>query len=133
MAHLVVGLKSKFIVAWGVCRHTRTGNTMTQLWRETLDSARNIRRQLHSNPELTWREINTCQRVRDTLSALHIPWRSCAELGTVATLHPGTGASDSPHIALRGDMDALPIDEKTGKPWASTVSGCMHACGHDGH
>jgi len=106
---------------------------MKQLWRDTLRSARELRRELHAHPELTWQEEKTGERIRRVLTDLAIPWRSCATHGVVARLGPPSGAADGPHIALRADMDALPLDEKTGKPWASRTSGCMHACGHDGH
>lgn len=106
---------------------------MTQYWRDTMLSARQLRRDLHAQPELTWQEKNTCQLVRESLTALEIPWESCATFGTIARLKPAKYASHVPHIALRGDMDALPIREKSGVPWQSTIDGCMHACGHDGH
>jgi len=106
---------------------------MTQHWHDTLLSARKLRRELHAHPELSWQEHSTCQTVRESLTALGIPWQPCAELGTIAKLKPSTMSNNAPHIALRGDMDALPIGEKTGKPWESAIPGCMHACGHDGH
>ena len=106
---------------------------MTQYWRDTVLSARQMRRTLHAHPELSWQERNTSQTVRESLTDLDIPWRPCAEFGTVAQLRPPKSTQDTPHVALRGDMDALPIDEKTGCDWTSQVPGCMHACGHDGH
>lgn len=103
---------------------------MTYLWPDIIQRAKTLRRHLHSQPELGWREFDTAKRIRHELDALNISWRSCAQTGTLATLAPGAGG---PHIALRGDMDALPIAECSGLPWASTREGCMHACGHDGH
>jgi amidohydrolase len=89
-----------------------------------------IRRQLHRFPELMYQEVKTSQLVRDTLDELGISYESgVAETGVAATL--GTG--ESPCIALRADMDALPILEETDVPFRSEVDGKMHACGHDCH
>ncbi len=90
---------------------------------------REIRRELHRWPELGFQEFRTAARIAEVLSSLGVPFRSgIARTGIVATL--GNGA---PTIALRADMDALPIHEKTGLPFASQVPGVMHACGHDAH
>ncbi|MDU7647522.1 MAG: M20 aminoacylase family protein [Klebsiella michiganensis] len=79
-----------------------------------------IRHYLHAHPELSLEEFNTSELVAGKLT----------ESGVVGTLSKG----DSPRtIGLRADMDALPIFEATDLPWASTVAGKMHACGHDGH
>jgi amidohydrolase len=89
-----------------------------------------LRRELHRFPELMYEEVKTSQLVCDTLDQLGIAYeRGIAETGVVATL--GTG--DSPCIALRADMDALPIHEETDVPFRSEVDGKMHACGHDCH
>jgi IAA-amino acid hydrolase len=89
-----------------------------------------IRHQLHRYPELMYEEVKTSQLVRDTLDELGISYQSgIAETGVVATL--GTG--ESPCVALRADMDALPIHEETEVPFKSEVDGKMHACGHDCH
>jgi len=104
---------------------------MSDYWQETMASAQALRRELHAHPELTWQEIRTAERVRVALTALEIPWRPCADTGTLAWLN--RNGRNAPHIALRGDMDALPITEQTGHDWASRHPGCMHACGHDGH
>lgn len=99
-------------------------------WQDTLSFAETLRRRLHAHPELTWQEENTAELVRQTLSDLGYEWRACARLGTLATLNPN---GQGKHIALRADMDALPIDEQSGAPWCSEHEGVMHACGHDGH
>ncbi|WP_300379200.1 N(2)-acetyl-L-2,4-diaminobutanoate deacetylase DoeB2 [Henriciella sp.] len=99
-------------------------------WNAIQDASRNFRRGLHRHPELTWQEENTAATIRASLDALHIPWEACAGTGTVARLAQGAPGR---HIGLRGDMDALPINEATGHDWSSTREGCMHACGHDGH
>lgn len=103
---------------------------MNDHWGQVIQSAIAFRRQLHQRPELTWQETQTAVTIRHALDQLGIPWRACAGTGTVAKLAP-----DAPgrHIALRGDMDAIAVQEATGLPWASQVPGTMHACGHDGH
>lgn len=101
-----------------------------QNWNDLMDAAVRMRRHLHQNPELTWKETETAALIRQSLDTLGISWRACADTGTVAMLAPNAKGS---HIALRGDMDALPIIEATKHDWSSTREGCMHACGHDGH
>jgi amidohydrolase len=88
-----------------------------------------IRRTLHRYPELSHQEYRTSRYIVDKLKELHIPFRyPVAGTGILARLGPaGSG------VALRADMDALPIQEKTGLPFASENPGIMHACGHDGH
>lgn len=103
---------------------------MGDIWQQAIDKAQQLRHQLHRHPELGWQEVNTAELIRKELTSLDIPWQACAELGTLGRLNPdGAG----PHIALRADMDALPIVEQTDHDWASHHEGCMHACGHDGH
>jgi len=90
-----------------------------------------IRRDLHANPELGFKEHRTASLVAGLLAQ----WGysvSCGIGGTgvVGQLQRGEGGR---RLGLRADMDALPVHEKTGLEWASTVPGVMHACGHDGH
>ncbi len=103
---------------------------MASTWQDHIDAAHELRHRLHQHPELTWQETDTAATVRDELDRAGLRWRACADTGTVATLAP-----DAPgrHVALRADIDALPIAERSGTEWASTRDGCMHACGHDGH
>jgi hippurate hydrolase len=101
----------------------------------TLDSALlehlvAIRRELHRYPEVGWNLARTAALIERELGALGIASRRVAGTGVLADL---TGAAEGPFVALRADMDALPIDEMTGRPFASAVPGLMHACGHDGH
>jgi len=102
----------------------------SRAWQELISSATALRHDLHRQPELAWAEHATAERVRAELDALGIAWRACAGTGTVA--HLATGAPGR-HIALRADLDAMPIDEDSGADWTSEVAGAMHACGHDGH
>jgi hippurate hydrolase len=103
---------------------------MPHSWQEIMQQALQLRHQLHRQPELTWQEENTSRLIRARLDQLGIAWRGCADHGTVATLAP---AAEGEHIGLRGDIDALPIEELTDLPFRSESPGCMHACGHDGH
>jgi hippurate hydrolase len=90
-----------------------------------------IRRKIHRRPELAFGEIRTSSFIAECLSELGIEYKSgIAKTGIVARLMVN---EDMPTIALRADMDALPIIEETGLPFASEISGIMHACGHDGH
>ncbi|KAL4451666.1 hypothetical protein ABPG75_007328 [Micractinium tetrahymenae] len=86
------------------------------------------RPKLHANPELSFQESETSQLVRDTLDELGIAHRMVAKTGVVAEIGRGP-----PVVALRADMDALPIQEESGLPFASKRPNTMHACGHDGH
>lgn len=99
-------------------------------WKTMTADAVALRRSLHANPELTWQEHNTAQIIRRELDRAGIAWRECAGTGSLAVLAP---KAPGRHIALRADMDAMPITEATDLPWASAAPGCMHACGHDGH
>ncbi|MGI8508743.1 MAG: M20 metallopeptidase family protein [Gemmatimonadaceae bacterium] len=91
-----------------------------------------LRRDLHSHPELSWNEQRTVERLRDALTACGISEiERVANTGLVARV-PGRD-SGAPVVAIRGDIDALPITEDTGLPFASTNPGVMHACGHDVH
>ncbi|WP_376689843.1 N(2)-acetyl-L-2,4-diaminobutanoate deacetylase DoeB2 [Wenzhouxiangella sp. EGI_FJ10409] len=105
-------------------------NHLADNWRTMVDEAVTIRRDLHRAPELTWEEHETAAAIRRCLDAFGIAWRACAGTGTVATL---AEAAPGRSMALRADIDALPIIEASGVDWASTRDGCMHACGHDGH
>ncbi|HUQ66085.1 MAG TPA: M20 family metallopeptidase [Flavitalea sp.] len=89
------------------------------------------RRHLHAHPELSFKEFRTSAFVKERLDQLEIPWLPMAGTGIVAMLE-GSKPSDN-LIALRADMDALPIIEKNNVEYASSNPGVMHACGHDAH
>lgn len=99
-------------------------------WPTIIDSAQAFRRELHQAPELPWHEVETAKAIRARLDALGIPWKECAGTGTLGFLAP---YAKGRRIALRGDIDALPIFEQNEHEWRSQHDGCMHACGHDGH
>ncbi|RIV82423.1 amidohydrolase [Aurantiacibacter xanthus] len=90
-----------------------------------------LRRNIHSEPELGLETPLTLAKVKADLADLPLEWReggSCT--GAVAVLK---GAREGRSVLLRGDMDALPMGEQTGLPFASQLAGRMHACGHDAH
>ncbi len=90
-----------------------------------------LRRTLHRNPELSGEEHETARRVAERLGDLDLDVRTgIYETGVLATLD---GGKPGPTLLLRGDMDALPIQEATGLDFASENEGVMHACGHDVH
>src|ERR671911_359060 len=89
-----------------------------------------LRRDIHREPELGFDTERTAQKVLAALDGLPLDIKTgVARNGIVATLWGGEG----PTVALRADMDALPIEEETGLPFSSEIEGRMHACGHDGH
>ncbi|MFL5771927.1 MAG: M20 family metallopeptidase [Flavisolibacter sp.] len=90
-----------------------------------------IRHHLHANPELSYQEFETSKFIQDKLNALQIPFEVKATTGVVGVIRGKN--PDSRTVALRADMDALPISEKTNVPYQSTRPGVMHACGHDVH
>ena len=89
-----------------------------------------FRRDLHAHPELSNEETRTTDRVAQRLAAAGVDVRLLPGSGLVADL----GAGDPAYrVALRADLDALPVAERTGLAWASRVEGVSHACGHDLH
>lgn len=95
-----------------------------------------LRRDLHSHPELKFQEHRTADRIATYLGALGVPvHRGLARTGIVATIQGRKSNADGAirAIGIRADMDALPIQELNTFLHKSTSDGCMHACGHDGH
>jgi len=106
-----------------------------------------LRHSLHRIPELMLEERQTAKRIRQLLEATSVevlpPY---LETDTVGLLHgrgsgapggnagpDGTAGGPRPNVTLRADIDALPVEDRSGRPWASGHTGCSHACGHDGH
>src|SRR6478736_1552093 len=112
---------------------------VTRAAEHELDAVRAWRRDIHQHPELSNREERTAKLVAEHLEALGLtPRTGIAHHGVVAIIQ---GKLPGPRVALRADMDALPVTEQTGLPFASKVTtefagqttGVMHACGHDAH
>ena len=113
--------------------------TLNELAADANGQVVELRRHFHANPELSNREHETAEKVAETLRAMDIDVQTgIAHTGVVGILE---GGQPGPVVALRADMDALPVTEKTGLPFASEVTaeyngedvGVMHACGHDTH
>jgi amidohydrolase len=88
-----------------------------------------LRRDLHAHPELSWQERRTTDLVSHHLD--EVGWRvtGTGDSGLIADL----GDGDGPRVAVRADLDALPVNDLTPDPWHSQVQGVAHACGHDVH
>ena len=115
-------------------RPQRDVASITDLIRGTLtglaDELIELRRDLHAHPELAGNEVRTTTLVADRLIAAGIRVRLLAGSGLVADIGP---ADPAYRVALRADLDALPVAERTGLPFASLQEGVCHACGHDLH
>ncbi|WP_292656778.1 M20 aminoacylase family protein [Nitratifractor sp.] len=104
---------------------------MTQKINLDLDYYKALRHELHAMPELGYQEHRTAARICRELERYGIPYEEgIGGTGIVAWIDKGSAGRS---IGLRADMDALPISEETGLPYASRNEGVMHACGHDGH
>jgi amidohydrolase len=93
------------------------------------DELVDMRRDLHAHPELSWQERRTTDLVTHHLDDIGWQLTRIGESGLIADL----GAGDGPRVALRADLDALPVNDLTPDPWRSRVPGVAHACGHDVH
>jgi len=116
-----------------------TPEQLDQLATEAQPQVVEWRRWFHQNPELGNREFKTSQRIAEILEDMGLePQTGIAHTGVVAVIE---GGKPGPMVALRADIDALPVREQTGLPFASTAKGeyrgnevdVMHACGHDAH
>jgi metal-dependent amidase/aminoacylase/carboxypeptidase family protein len=88
-----------------------------------------VRRDLHSYPELSWQEERTTDVVAMWMDKTGIPYERFEGTGLMAEIGPDEG----PIVALRADLDALPVIETSQDPWKSTIPGVSHSCGHDVH
>lgn len=105
---------------------------ISQLATKYYKDTRDWRRWLHQNPELSFDEQKTSQFIANKLDEMNIPYKKgYAGTGIVAKINGAT--TNGKVVALRADMDALPIEENTGLEFASVNKGVMHACGHDAH
>src|SRR5437867_13277628 len=90
-----------------------------------------LRRRVHQNPELAYHEVKTASLVANVLRSLGV--EVTTGVGGTGVLGVLKGASPGKVVALRADMDALPVEEMVNLPFKSKVKGVMHACGHDSH
>ncbi len=109
------------------------GNDVTEwLTPDLLDEAVSWRRHLHQHPELAFNERQTAEFIATQLSRFGLTvHRGLGGTGVIGTLKRGAGSQRT--IAIRADMDALLVQERSGAQHTSTIPGVMHACGHDGH
>ena len=97
---------------------------------ENKDYVINLRRYFHENPELSWKEVNTSKRIQKEMDEMGIPYEVVKEIGVIGHIK---GKGEGKNLGIRADIDALPVKEETGLPFASKNEGVMHACGHDAH
>ena len=97
---------------------------------EIFDELVEIRRDFHKNPELSQNEFRTQKKIIEYLNSWGIGNYVCAETGAVGIIK---GKNKGKTVGIRGDIDALPINEKNNVPYSSIAPGVMHACGHDAH
>ena len=96
---------------------------------ETREAREKLYVEFHQNPELSMEEEWTSQRIADVLDESGIEYHRVGKTGIVAIIANG----DGPTVAMRGDIDALPVPEQSGKDYATEKEGVSHACGHDFH
>lgn len=102
-----------------------------ELSKEMTEQLTRIRRHIHQYPELSFQEYATCEYIISCLQEWKIPYEKVGDTGIVVDIIGEMG--EGLHIGVRADIDALPIEEKTGLSFSSQNHGVMHACGHDGH
>lgn len=103
---------------------------ISTLIKQHYDAMIAFRRDLHRHPELPWEEVRTTQRIAEELDKIGIPYRRTQPTGIIADI---TGGKPGKTILLRADIDALPVQELATHDYTSTITGKMHACGHDAH
>ncbi len=106
---------------------------LAQQVEQIFDEVVEIRRHIHQHPELSFEEYQTSAFVKKKLEEFGIEAKVIAKTGVTAVIYPENGQNNSSCVALRADLDALPIHEQTGLPYSSKNEGVMHACGHDVH
>ncbi len=109
----------------------RVETTDMELSSELVEQLIAIRRHLHQYPELSFQEHATRAYITSCLDKWGIPYTKIGETGLFVDIVGALG--EGLHMGVRADIDALPIEEQTGLPFASKHHGVMHACGHDGH
>lgn len=114
--------------------HTELAQKIRTLAAALYPDIQALRRDLHRHPELSGEEVRTTALVTDVLQACGIAIQpAILPTGVIALIEGGNKKTGSPLIALRADIDALPLDEENTHDFCSSEPGCMHACGHDMH
>jgi amidohydrolase len=109
-------------------------STVKRLSEEIFEKVVEYRKHIHQHPELSYQEFETMNYISKQLEKLRIPHETgIAETGIVALIEGGHHKKGEPCVALRADIDALPIQEENNTPYKSINDGVMHACGHDVH
>ena len=109
-------------------------STVERLSEEIFEKVVEYRKHIHQHPELSYQEFETMNYISKQLKTLGIPHETgVAETGIVALIEGKNHKKGEPCIALRADIDALPIQEENNTPYKSLNDGVMHACGHDVH
>ena len=109
-------------------------STVERLSEEIFEKVVEYRKHIHQHPELSYQEFETMNYISKQLKTLGIPHETgVAETGIVALIEGKHHKKGEPCIALRADIDALPIQEENNTPYKSLNDGVMHACGHDVH
>ena len=109
-------------------------NIIIQKSEDLFEKVKEMREHIHANPELSYEEFETMKYVSNQLTRIGIPHTTkVGKTGIVALIKGDHHSSNDVAIALRADLDALPIQEENNIPFKSTTDGVMHACGHDVH
>ncbi|MEN9600377.1 MAG: hypothetical protein RL596_2701 [Bacteroidota bacterium] len=135
--HKILSVYGFVFLFWGAMANAQPAN-LDKLIEVTTTKVVSWRRYFHENPELSNREFNTCKKIEATLKEFGIETRIIAKTGVVGVLK---GGKPGPVIALRADIDALPVEERNDLAFRSKVKteymgntvSVMHACGHDSH
>lgn len=109
------------------------GERIAELTAGCLDEVTALRRDLHAHPEVAHTETRTTEVLAARLRAAGLEPSLLPGTGLVCDIGPSPVTAGRPRVALRADLDALPVPDRCGQPWQSTVAGVAHACGHDVH
>lgn len=110
---------------------TVTKQSIQEEIQQNADEVIALRRHFHQYPEASLKEFETIKRIKEELDKLAIPFEEVGETGVLATIKGKKGSGKT--IILRADIDALELEDGTGKEYQSKNPGLNHACGHDGH
>ncbi|MDA9471463.1 amidohydrolase [Enterococcus sp. 5H] len=110
---------------------TTTKQSIQEEIQQNAQAVIELRRHFHQYPEASLKEFETIKKIKEELNKLDIPFEEVGETGVLATIEGTKGTGKT--IILRADIDALELEDATGKSYQSKNPGLNHACGHDGH